>query len=89
MSKYQITKRLPPSEVYQFDTVQELESLDFVRDAMSVPNFNRLSLFKTVLMIEYIGANALPLAYIKNLEGLPTDLSELPLPAWTPPPPSV
>lgn len=88
MSQYQVTKRLEPVQVDDFDTVPQLESLTYIQEVMSAPNFMRLSLFKLALMAEYTDAPAEGIAYLKNLQGLPWDLSGLGLPQYNPPPPA-
>ena len=73
--------------VVDFDTVDELEQVEFVKRWMSKPEFVRLSKGRGTLMVEQNDNTYWAIAFIKNLEGLPTDLSELPLPEWKPPPP--
>jgi hypothetical protein len=89
MSQYQATSVLAPVQFDQFDTLQELEGLGYIQQAMSAPNFLRLSLFKLALMCEYTDAPAEAVAFLKNLQGLPWNLSSLGLPPWNPPPPVI
>jgi hypothetical protein len=93
MGKYELTQRFPnfmdglDIVVVQFDTVAELEDVEFVKQWITKPEFVRLSLARTALMVEQNDNTYWGIAFIKNLEGLPTDLSGLGLPAWKPPPP--
>lgn len=91
MSKYQIRQRYPnfitgfESAIVDFNTVEELEQIDFVKRWTSKPEFVRLSEGKGVLMVEQNDNTYWGIAYLKNLQGEPTDLSDLGLPAWVKP----
>jgi hypothetical protein len=69
--------------VVDFNTIEELNQIEFVKRWVSKPEFVRLSKGKGVLMVEQNDSSHWGIAFLKNLEGLPTDLSELPLPEWT------
>jgi len=89
MGKFEVTQKSSDDPaIEQFDSVPELENIGFVLAAITQPNFYRLSTFKLGLIAEYAGQPEVVLGSIRNLQGLPWDISELGLPEWRPPPPS-
>lgn len=94
MSKYRLTQRNIDSipdfqiQVVEFDTTEEIESIDFVKQWVTNPEFIRFSLFQGALLVELNSKN-ISIAFLKNLEGRPTDLADLNLPVWKPPAPSL
>lgn len=95
MSKYRLTQRNINSDtnfqiqIVDFDSVAEIESVEFVKQWMAQPQFVRLSKYKSALIVEQNDNTTVGIAFLKNLEGFPLDLSTLPLPEWVPPFPSV
>lgn len=73
--------------VVDFDTVDELKQVEFVKRWMNKPEFVRFSISQTALMVEQNDNTYWGIAFLKNLEGPPADLSGLGLPMWKPPPP--
>lgn len=88
MSKYQVRQRYPnfitgfPATVVDFDTLDELNEVPFIKRWVSEPTFVKLSLSGTLLMAEKSDHTFWAVAYLKNLQGEPSDLSDLGLPVW-------
>lgn len=91
MGKFELKQRLlnpNPDDVpviIEFDTKEQLLTVEFVNQFAQQPNFKQFSLFRTALMVEFNDGTSETIGFIINKKELPQNLYEVQLPQWKAP----
>lgn len=71
--------------IVEFDTVDQLKSVEFIQQFMQQPNFKQLSLFRNALMVEFTDGTSETIGFISNTANPLLSLVGFDLPQWKAP----